>query len=75
MRYGFFRSLLPAFVGDVGSGSGKDILSLRRYFEVGDLESIRNASEKNSIKRFWKITQRQKSVREYSKKDGRIKGI
>lgn len=43
VRYGFFRSLLPAFVGDVGSGSGKDILSLRRYFEVGDLESIRNA--------------------------------
>lgn len=42
VQYGFFNSLLPEYVGDTGAGSGKDILSLKRYMEAGNLENIRN---------------------------------
>ena len=41
VKYGFLESLLPAYVEDVGAGSGKDVLSLRRFVEAGDLEGIR----------------------------------
>lgn len=40
VQYGFMESLLPEYVGDIGAGSGKDILSLKRYVESGDLEGI-----------------------------------
>ena len=42
VEYGFLGNLLPIYAGNVGSGSGKDILSLAKYVEVGDLVSIRN---------------------------------
>ena len=45
VQYGFFESLLPEYVGDMGAGSGKDILSLKRYVESGDLDSIRRVFE------------------------------
>ncbi len=40
VKYGFLESLMPAYVDDCGAGSGKDIFTLRRYAENGDLESI-----------------------------------
>ncbi len=42
VKYGFLESLTPAYVGNAGAGSGKDILTLKRYIESGDLDSIRN---------------------------------
>ena len=42
VSYGFLDGLLPEYTADCGSGSGKDILTLRRHFENGDLESIHN---------------------------------
>ncbi len=42
VKYGFVESLIPEFVADCGAGSGKDIFTLRRYVESGDLENIKN---------------------------------
>lgn len=42
VRYAFFQSLMPEYVDECGSGSGKDIFTLKRYVENGDLEGIRN---------------------------------
>lgn len=42
VQYGFFGSLLPEYVGDMGADSGKDILSLKSYVEAGELEKIKN---------------------------------
>lgn len=41
VKYGFLESLLPEYTPDCRSGSGKDIFSLRRYVEKGDLEQVR----------------------------------
>lgn len=42
VKYSFLKSLMSEFIADYGSGSGKDIYTLRRYVENGDLDSIRN---------------------------------
>ena len=42
VQYGFLNSLMPEYVNNVGAGSGKDILSLKRSLEKGDLERIKN---------------------------------
>ena len=42
VKYGFIESLIPAYVEDAGAGSGKDIFTLRRYIEQGQLDEIRN---------------------------------
>lgn len=41
VKYGFLESLMPEYVSNCGSGSGIDILTLRRYVSNGDLENIR----------------------------------
>lgn len=41
VKYGFIESLIPAYVEDAGAGSGKDIFTLRRYIEQGQLDEIR----------------------------------
>ena len=41
VKYGFLDSLMPMYTGSTGAGSGKDILSLRKYVQAGDLEGIR----------------------------------
>ncbi|WP_248404725.1 ATP-binding protein [Butyrivibrio fibrisolvens] len=41
VQYGFFKSLLPVYVGDAGTGTGKDILSLKNHIEAGDLDDIK----------------------------------
>ena len=40
VKYGFLESMMPEYVSDCGSGSGKDIFSLNRLAENGDLEGI-----------------------------------
>ncbi len=45
VEYGFLKCLLPIYVGNTGSGSGKDIITLKRYVEAGNLESIRKVFE------------------------------
>ena len=40
VKYGFLDCLIEEYVRDSGSGSGKDILSLKMYVESGNLESI-----------------------------------
>jgi len=45
VKYGFLDSLMQEYVNDSGTGSGKDILSLKKYVESGDLESIRRVFE------------------------------
>ena len=42
VKYAFLESLVPEYLIDSGTGTGKDILTLRRYIESGDLEGIRN---------------------------------
>ncbi|MCR5203901.1 MAG: ATP-binding protein [Lachnospiraceae bacterium] len=42
VKYGFLESLLPQYVQNVGAGSGKDILTLNKYIETGNLDGIRN---------------------------------
>ena len=42
VKYGFIESLLPEYVSGCGAGSGKDIFTLRRYIEKGELDNIRN---------------------------------
>lgn len=43
VEYGFLESLMPEYVADSGAGSGKDILSIKRYLETGDLGRLRDA--------------------------------
>lgn len=43
VKYGFLESLLPEYTPDCRSGSGKDIFSLRRYVESGELEQLHEA--------------------------------
>ena len=45
VKYGFLESLLPMYVGNVGASSGKDILTLSKYVESGELDSIRSVFE------------------------------
>lgn len=45
VEFGFLESLLPAYAGDVGSGSGKDILTLTKYMKCGNLDGIRRVFE------------------------------
>ena len=45
VEYGLLDSLLPAYAGNVGAGSGKDILTLTEYVENGELENIRKVFE------------------------------
>ena len=42
VKYGFLESLMPAYVSDCGSGSGKDIFTLKRYVEHGETDKIRD---------------------------------
>ena len=42
VKYGFLESLMPEYVSDCGAGSGKDIFTLRRYVERGELDGIRD---------------------------------
>ena len=42
VKYGFLESLMPAYVGNVGGGSGKDIFTLTDHIENGDLEEIKD---------------------------------
>lgn len=42
VRYAFLENLMSEYVQNCGSGSGKDIFSLKRYIESGDVESIKN---------------------------------
>lgn len=45
VKYGFLDSLMPMYAGNVGAGSGKDILALTEYVESGDLDNIRRVFE------------------------------
>ena len=45
VEYSFLESLLPVYAGNVGSGSGKDILTLTEYVEEGKIENIRKVFE------------------------------
>lgn len=40
VRYAFLQSLMPEYVDECGTGSGKDILTLKRHVENGNLEGI-----------------------------------
>ncbi|MBQ1310611.1 MAG: AAA family ATPase [Blautia sp.] len=42
VKYGFVECLMPEYIADSGAGSGKDIFTLRRYVEQGELEKIRD---------------------------------
>ena len=42
VKYGFVESLIPEYVSECGAGSGKDIFTLRRYIERGELDKVRN---------------------------------
>ena len=42
VRYAFLESLMPEYIEEYTSGSGKDIFTLRRYAEVGDTDGIRD---------------------------------
>lgn len=42
VKYGFLENLLPAYVQDVGPGTGTDIFTLSRYINDGKLDGIRN---------------------------------
>ena len=41
VKYGFLKSLLPAYAPTAVTGSGKDIVSLRRRIKAGDIEGMR----------------------------------
>ncbi len=41
VRYAFLQSLMPEYVNDCGSGSGKDIFALKRHIEEGNLEEVK----------------------------------
>ncbi|MBQ7497872.1 MAG: AAA family ATPase [Selenomonas sp.] len=40
VKYGFLKSLLPAYAPTAVTGSGKDIVSLRRRIKAGDIEGM-----------------------------------
>lgn len=42
VRYAFLQSLMPEYVNEYGSGSGKDVFALKRHIENGNLEGIKN---------------------------------
>ena len=42
VRYAFLQSLMPEYVNECGSGTGKDIFTLKRFVEDGDTEGIKN---------------------------------
>ncbi|MBQ9010606.1 MAG: AAA family ATPase [Clostridia bacterium] len=42
VRYAFLQSLMPEYVSKYGSGSGKDIFTLKRHIQNGNLEGIKN---------------------------------
>lgn len=43
VKYGFLRSLMPEYLPASAMRTGKDIASIRRYLDRGDLESLKNA--------------------------------
>ena len=43
VKYGFLKSLLPAYAPTAVTGSGKDVVSLRRRIKAGDIEGMREA--------------------------------
>ncbi|MCR5293868.1 MAG: ATP-binding protein [Lachnospiraceae bacterium] len=43
VEYGFLNSLAPAYMPETLPGTGKDILSIKSYLEMGDTESLRDA--------------------------------
>jgi len=42
VKYGFAECLMPEYVSECGAGSGKDIFTLRRYIERGELDKIKD---------------------------------
>lgn len=42
VRCAFLQSLMPEYIENYGSGSGKDIFALKRHVENGDIEGIKN---------------------------------
>lgn len=42
VKFGFIESLMPEYVTECGAGSGKDIFTLRRYVDHGELDKIRD---------------------------------
>ncbi|MDO5133865.1 MAG: AAA family ATPase, partial [Eubacteriales bacterium] len=42
VKYGFLENLLPEYAGNCGAGSGKDIFTLRRYIERGELDNMKD---------------------------------
>lgn len=42
VRYAFLESLMPEYIDNCGSGSGKDIFTLKRHIETGDINAIQN---------------------------------
>ncbi len=42
VRYAFLQSLMPEYVENCGSGSGKDIYALKRYVDSGDVDAIKD---------------------------------
>ncbi len=42
VKYAFLQSLMPEYVEECGSGSGKDIFALKRHIENGDTDSVRS---------------------------------
>lgn len=45
VKYGFLDSLMPVYTGNAGAGSGRDILTLSKYVESGDLNNIHRVFE------------------------------
>lgn len=43
VKYGLLSSMMPEYMPETNAGTGKDILSIRRYAEKGDLENLKNA--------------------------------
>lgn len=42
VKYGFLESLMPEYVTNTGSGSGKDILTLQKCIQSGQVDQIRD---------------------------------
>ena len=42
VKYGFIENLIPEYVSDCGAGTGKDIFTLRRYIESGEIDKVRD---------------------------------
>ena len=41
VRYAFLQSLMPEYVNECGTGSGKDVFALKKYAEDGNTEGIK----------------------------------